>query len=166
MFSQFLKDVADKKEPLVVGAISGMIIITLATTHMVPNLLGTPLQPPLMVNLMFGLAEGSLVGWGAHLLVGLVFFPLGYMLLAYRYLPGPALLKGVLYALLLGTLAGVAAPLTDNRMFMGSAEGALTLYLLHAAYCCLIALFVGSPGEARQMSPSGSAASFDVHRAG
>ncbi|MBF7731254.1 DUF6789 family protein [Pseudomonas sp. N040] len=163
MFSQFLKDLADKKEPLMVGAICGMIIITLATTHRVPNLLGTPLQPPLMVNLMLGLPETSLVGWAAHLLVGLVIFPLGYMLLAYRYLPGPALLKGVLYSLLLGTLAGVAAPLTDNRMFMGSAEGALTLYLLHAAYCCLIALIVGSPQEARQRDPARSAATSAAH---
>jgi hypothetical protein len=145
MYSQFLSDLADKKEPLAIGAICGMIIILIATAQLAPALLGHPLEPPLMVNHMLGLASDSLVGWGVHMLVGLVAFPLGYILLPYRHFPGPALIKGLLYAAVLGTLAGVAAPLTGNHMFMGSQSGALTLYLLHGAYCCLIAVIVGRP---------------------
>ena len=150
MFSQLYRDVADRKEPLIIGAIAGMMIIMIATAGLVPNLLGNPLEPPVMINHVLGLQKNSLVGWAGHLLVGLVLFPLGYMLLAYRHFPGPALLKGVLYALILGTVAGLAAPLTGNELFMGSHHGALSLYQLHGAYCILIALIVGRPSTAVQ----------------
>jgi len=150
MYSQFLSDVADKKEPLAIGAIAGMIIILIATAQLAPALLGHPFEPPLMINHVLGLPEDSLAGWVAHLLVGLVAFPLGYMLVPYRYFPGPALIKGILYAIVLGTIAGVAAPLTDNEIFMGSQSGAVTLYLLHGAYCCLIAVIVGRPERVAQ----------------
>lgn len=150
MLSQFYRDITDKKEPLAVGAIAGMIIVMIATSRIAPSLFGVPIEPPLMVNHFFGLPESSLIGWIAHLLVGLVIFPLGYMLIGYRHFPGPALVKGILYALLIGTVAGVSAPLTGNEMFMGSQRGAMDLYLLHGAYCCLIALIVGNPMAAEQ----------------
>lgn len=150
MYSQFLRDVADRKEPLAVGAIAGMIVILIATAQLAPALLGHPFEPPMMVNHVLGLPADSLVGWVAHLLVGLVAFPLGYMLVPYRYFSGSPLIKGALYALVLGTIAGMAAPLTGNQMFMGSQEGVLTLYLLHGAYCCLIAVMVGRPDRIAQ----------------
>lgn len=150
MISQFFRDIVDKKEPLVIGAISGMIIIMMATANLAPALLGNPLNPPMMVNHTLGLQDSSWVGWAAHLLVGLVIFPLAYMLLAYRNFPGPALVKGLLFALVVGIVAGVAAPLTGNQMFMGNADGAVSLFKLHAAYFCLIALMVGKPVNAEE----------------
>lgn len=150
MYSQFFRDIADRKEPLVIGAIAGMVVILIATAQLAPSLLGHPFEPPQMINHVLGLPADSLVGWVGHLLVGLVAFPLGYMLVPYRHFPGSPLVKGLLYALLLGTIAGVCAPLTGNEMFMGTQEGMVALYLLHGAYCCLIAVMVGKPDRLAQ----------------
>ena len=95
---------------------------------------------------MFGLSEGASLGTVLHFLLGLVFFPLGYMLLPFRYFPGPKLIRGLLYGMILATLAGtIIFPIAGVPMFLGSPKSAMALYMVHLLYTGLIAVIIGKP---------------------
>ena len=75
-----------------------------------------------------------------HVLSGSVIFPLGYMFIPSSYFPGPPVLKGMLWAMLLwGVAEGILAPLLGAGVFSAALGGlpaavrALLGYLVYGA---------------------------------
>ena len=146
MLHQFLEDLADKKGKIAIAALAGTALLIVFMTKMAPIVLGQPMEPAGLVNAILGLDAGSIVGSIAHISLGLVFFPLGYMLFPFRHFPGPQLARGLLYGAILAAIAGaVIFPLAGQPMFLGSPKGAMALFMVHLLYAGLIALIIGKP---------------------
>jgi len=146
MLHQFLEDLADKKGKIAIAALAGTALLIVFMTKMAPIVLGQPMDPAGLVNAILGLEAGSIVGTIGHFALGLVFFPLGYMLFPFRHFPGPQLARGLLYGAILAAIAGaVIFPLAGQPMFLGSPKGAMALFMVHLLYTGLIALIIGKP---------------------
>jgi len=146
MLNQFFEDLADKKGKLAIAAIAGTVLLIVFMTKMAPIVLGQPMNPADLVNAILGLEAGSIVGTIAHFALGLVLFPLGYMLFPFRHFPGSQLARGLLYGAILAAIAGaVIFPLAGQPMFFGSPKGAMALFMVHLLYTGLIALIIGKP---------------------
>lgn len=146
MFSQFFADIADKKAKLAIAAVAGTALLLVFMTKVAPIVLGQPMDPAAIVNKMFGFPEGASLGTIMHFMLGLVIFPLGYMFLPFRHFPGPQLARGLLYGVLLATIAGaVMFPIAGVPMFLGSPKGAMALFVVHLLYTGLITVIIGKP---------------------
>jgi hypothetical protein len=146
MLNQLFTDIADKKGRLAIAAIAGTALLLVFMTKVAPIVLGQPMDPAAIVNKLFGLTEGASLGEMLHFLLALVFFPLGYMLLAFRFFPGPQFVRGLLYGLVLATIAGaVVFPLAGVPLFLGSPKSAMALYVVHLLYTGLMAVIIGQP---------------------
>jgi uncharacterized membrane protein YagU involved in acid resistance len=144
MFNQVFADVADKKGRFALAAIAGMALLLVFMSKVAPVVLGQPMDPAAIVNKMLGLADGASIGVIMHFMLGLVIFPLGYMLYPFRHFPGPQFTRGLLYGVILATLAGaVMFPLAGVPMFLGSLKGAIALYMVHMLYTALVAAIIG-----------------------
>jgi len=98
------------------------------------GLLGTLLQTitvygiaPMMTGQAMGMAamleSPCTLSMLTHILSGSVIFPLGYMFLSH-YFPGPPVLKGMLWAMLLwGTAEGILAPMLGAGVFSAALGG-------------------------------------------
>ena len=53
-------------------------------TKVAPMVLGQPMDPAAILNSMLGFPTGSPVGTIMHFMLGLVIFPIGYMLIPFR----------------------------------------------------------------------------------
>jgi len=146
MLNQFFEDLADKKGKIAIAAVAGTALLLMFMTKVAPMVLGQPMDPAGLVNAILGLEAGSIVGTIAHFALGLVFFPMGYMLFPFRYFPGPQLARGLLYGAILAAIAGaVIFPLAGQPMFVGSPKGAMALFMVHLLYTGLITLIIGKP---------------------
>ena len=86
-----------------------------------PVIIGGPLEPAGLVLSLFRL-DYSLywLGEAIHLVTGFVFYPLGYVLLFRRVLPGDVYVRGAIYGVLLWVFAlGICAPLAGLPIFLG-----------------------------------------------
>ena len=112
-----------------------------------PNMLGIPpMSPANLVTTILGLPPGHIVGAVAHFGLGLIGFPIGYMLIAYRYFPGPHLLKGALWGVLLWLVAmTVIVPLAGMPFFFGFGMQMVAALVTHVVYGVILAAIVGKP---------------------
>ena len=146
MLNHFFTDLADKKGKIAISAIAGTALLVVFMTKMAPIVLGQPMDPAGLVNAILGLPDGSIVGRIGHFALGLIFFPLGYMLFPFRHFPGPQLARGLLYGAILAAIAGaVIFPLAGQPVFLGSPKGAVALFMVHLLYTGLITLIIGKP---------------------
>ena len=86
-----------------------------------PVIIGGPLEPAGLILSLFRL-DPSLywLGEAIHLVTGFVFYPLGYVLVFRRVLPGNVYVKGAIYGVLLWVFAlGICAPLAGLPIFLG-----------------------------------------------
>ena len=146
MLNQFFADLADKQAKIAISAIAGTVLLVVFMTKMAPIVLGQPMDPAGLVNAILGLPEGNVVGTVGHFALGLIFFPLGYMLFPFRHFPGPQIVRGLLYGAILAVIAGaVIFPLAGQPMFVGSPKGAMALFMVHLLYTGLMAVIIGKP---------------------
>ena len=146
MSNQFFEDLADKKGKIAIHELAGTALLIVFMTKMAPIVLGQPMDPAGLVNAILGLEAGSIVGTIGHFALGLIFFPLGYMLFPFRHFPGPQLARGLLYGAILAAIAGaVIFPLAGQPVFLGSPKGAVALFMVHLLYTGLITLIIGKP---------------------
>ena len=148
MLNQFFADIADKKAKIAIAAIVGMALLMVFMTKVAPMVLGQPMDPAGIVNSMLGLPSGSIVGTIMHFMLGLVIFPIGYLLVPFRHFPGPQLVRGLLYGAILAAIAGaVIFPIAGQPMFLGSPKGAMALFMVHLLYTGLMAIIIGKPSN-------------------
>ena len=116
------------------GGLLGTVVQTLLVYGVIPLLMGQAfdmaamLGPPCALSLL------------AHVLSGSVLFPLGYIAVPPHDLPGPPILKGMLWAVLLwGGMESILAPLLGAGVFSAALGGlpaalrALLGYLVYGA---------------------------------
>ena len=132
--------------------LAGAAIVATAALEMMmqvgaPNMLGIPpMSPANLVTNILGLSPGHVVGTVAHFGLGVVGFPVGYMVIAYRYFPGPHLLKGALWGVSLWLVAmAVTVPLAGLPFFFGFGAQMVAALIAHVVYGVILAAIVGKP---------------------
>src|SRR5215831_6157176 len=103
----------------IAGGLAGTVAMTLMMRFVAPMMLGHPMDiAAMLANMMGGIWA---VGMAAHLMNGVVVFPLVYALLAFRFLPGPPVLRGALWGAVLWLVAEVMVMPMAGAGFFSSA---------------------------------------------
>ena len=135
------------------------LVATAAMTFMAyfvaPVMLGHPMD---IAQMLSGLAGGSwAIGMLMHLMNGIVVFPLIYLIVLYRFLPGAPWLKGILWAVVLWlSLEIVIQPMTGAGVFSvneGGAKAVMAALVAHLIYGVLLGTITGQSGQAVAAGP-------------
>jgi uncharacterized membrane protein YagU involved in acid resistance len=131
------------------GGLAGTIAMTAMMRFVAPVMLGHPMDIASMLGNMMG---GSwTLGMAAHIVNGVVVFPLAYALVAFRFLPGSPLLRGALWGVALWLAAEtMVMPMVGAGFFsseIGGAKAAFAALMGHLVYGALLG-FIAGPAEA------------------
>jgi uncharacterized membrane protein YagU involved in acid resistance len=125
---------------------------------LVGGLLGTPAMTALMyvlapvfgvntdiVTMLGEILGGWRMGMLVHILNGVIIFPLAFVFLLYRFLPGSPIRKGLTFGVLLWLTSELfVMPIMGAGFFsahIGGLRSAVPSLLGHVAYGCLLGLF-------------------------
>jgi uncharacterized membrane protein YagU involved in acid resistance len=138
------------------GGLAGTVVMTVMMRFIAPLLLGHPMDIASLLGNMMG---GSwILGMAAHIVNGVIIFPLAYALVAFRFLPGSPLLRGVLWGVILWLAAEtMVMPMAGAGFFssdIGGAKAAFAALMGHLFYGALLG-FIGGPAVAD--TPRGAA---------
>ena len=127
----------------VIGGLIGTAVMTMVGLFGAPMMGIPPMNP---ADMLAGAMGGSLIlGWGGHLMIGVV-LALGYALVA-SALPGPGIARGAIYAVgpfLMAQL--LVMPMMGMPLFSGSAAMAMGSLVGHIVYGVVLG---GIYGEVR-----------------
>ena len=130
----------------ILGGLAGTVMMTMMMRFVAPLMLGHPMD---IAGMLAGMMGGAwAVGMAAHLLNGIVIFPLGYSFVIFRYLPGPPVLRGVLWGAVLWFAAEtMVMPLAGAGFFsseIGGAKAAAAALMGHLVYGALLGYIAGA----------------------
>lgn len=148
--SETAADVRCKWLRLMIAAVIAMFVLEMMMRVGAPNMLGIPpMNPADLVTSVVALPQGHPLGAMAHLALGLIGFPLGYMIFAYRDFPGPYLSRGALWGVVLWLVAMVLIlPLAGQPIFFGFGKPMFAALIAHVVYGVILAVIIGKPAEA------------------
>lgn len=140
----------------ILGGFVGTVIMTLMMYFVAPMMLGQPMD---IAGMLGGMLGGSwMMGMVMHFLNGSVIFPLIYVYLLYRVLPGAPWLKGTIWGIVLWLLSQViVTPMMGGGFFSANAGGVMAVMaslIGHAIYGALL----GSIGGAAEGAPASATA--------
>jgi hypothetical protein len=131
------------------GGLAGTVMMTMMMRFVAPLMLGHPMDIAGMLGNMMGGSWAT--GMAAHLLNGIVIFPLVYAFLGFRFLPGPPVVRGVIFAAILWLLAEITVmPMAGAGFFssgIGGAKAVMAALMGHLVYGALL----GSIGAAAEL---------------
>jgi hypothetical protein len=137
------------KEKLVralAGGFVGTLIFTLMGKFLAPHVIGQPMDVAALMAPMLG--GSHTVGVIAHFVVGTVIFPIAYLVLGIRRLPGPAWLRGALFMLPMYLVAMVVMmPILGQGFFFGSPPKAMVALMGHVALGLAMGAIIGKPDK-------------------
>ena len=147
MIATVLSDLKEKWLRLAIGALIATIVLELMMKIGAPNVLGIePMSPAGLITKILGLPQGHSIGTIIHFGLALIAFPIGYILIAYRNFPGPHLIRGALWGVLLWLGAMVViVPLAGMPIFFGFGKPMIAALVAHVVYGGLLAAIVGVP---------------------
>lgn len=129
----------------ILGGVVATILMTLVIYFLAPIMLGHPMDVAVM--LARGLGVPWFVGMLAHLVNGIVIFPLVYALVVSRVLPGPAWVRGTIWGLVLWfVLEALVMPMMGVGFFSANAGGGpavVAALLAHVVYGALLGRITG-----------------------
>lgn len=129
----------------VLGGVAGTIVMTGTLRFIAPMMLDRPMDIAAMIANMMG-ASWTL-GLVAHLINGIVIFPLAYALVAYRVLPGPPIVRGILWGVFLWLAAeSIVMPMAGAGFFssqIGGVKAASAALAGHVMYGALLGVISG-----------------------
>jgi hypothetical protein len=136
---------------LFLGGLAGTVVMTVMMYFVAPMMLGRPMDIAAMLGSVLG---GSwALGMAAHLLNGVVVFPLVFAFLAAGFLPGTATLKGIGWGLVLWLAAQlVVMPMMGAGLFSANAGGMMAVaasLMGHVVYGGLLGWIGAPPARAR-----------------
>jgi len=142
-----LADLRNKGLRLAIAAVVATAVLELMMRVGAPNMLGIPpMNPANLITNIVGLPQGHVIGAIVHYGLGLIFFPIGYMFIAYRSFPGPYLLRGALWGALLWLGAMVVVlPLAGMPIFFGFGMPMVAALIAHIVYGLILAAIIGKP---------------------
>ena len=129
----------------ILGGLAGTVMMTMMMRFVAPLMLGHPMDIAGMLANMMGGAWA--MGMAAHLVNGIVIFPLVYAFVLFRYLPDPPLLKGVLWGAVLWLAAeAMIMPMAGAGFFSSETGGAKAVFAAlmgHVVYGALLGYIAG-----------------------
>jgi len=128
----------------VFGGIAGTIVMTLMMMFVAPMMTGMPMD---IAEMLGGMLGGYTMGMIAHIMMGVVIFPLGYALLAYGFLPGSPLVRGLIFGVVLWVAAVVMVmPMAGAGFMMANIGGMMAVMaslMGHLVYGGLLGAIAG-----------------------
>lgn len=131
----------------VIGGLVGTILFTLLGQFMAPKIIGQPMDVAKLLEPMLG---GSYqLGVAVHFLIGVVVFPLAYLVIGFERLPGPGWLRGALFLILLYLIAMVVVmPVLGYGFFFDSPPKAMAALMSHLVFGLAMGAIIGRPSKA------------------
>lgn len=129
----------------ILGGFVGTLMMSLMMKFAAPMLTGQSMDIAVMLgNMMGGIYA---LGMTAHIMLGVLVFPLIYSAILRRILPGPPVVKGFLFGSLLWLVAEtLIMPMAGAGFFMseiGGAKAVMAALMGHLVYGGLVGIFVG-----------------------
>jgi hypothetical protein len=126
------------------GGFLGTVIFTLMGLFVAPNIIGQPMDVAALMAPMLGGSHTA--GVMAHFLIGTIVFPIAYLILGIRTLPGPAWLRGALFLIPVYLVAmTVMMPILGQGLFFGSPPKAMVALMGHVAFGLVMGAIIGKP---------------------
>ncbi|WP_271272651.1 DUF6789 family protein [Aliamphritea hakodatensis] len=124
------------------GGFAGTLAFTLMGKFIAPLMIGRAMDVAAILAPLF---NGShLDGMIAHFALGTLAFPLAYLILAARRLPGPAPIRGVIFLLFVYLFAmTVVMPLIGQGLFLDSMPRAMVALMGHMVFGLILGTAVG-----------------------
>jgi len=127
------------------GGLAGTLMMSLMMKFVAPMMIGQPMDIAAMLGNMMGGVYA--LGMTAHIMLGVLFFPLIYAGLLRPILPGAPIVKGLLFGILLWLIAEtLIMPMAGAGFFMseiGGAKAVMAAFMGHLVYGGLLGVFVG-----------------------
>lgn len=128
------------------GGFVGTVVFTLMGKFMAPQIIGQPMDVAALIAPMLG--DSHTTGVIAHFVIGVVVFPLLYLLLGVQRLSGPGWLRGALFLIPLYLIAMmVMMPLLGYGLFFDSPPKAMVALMGHVAFGLCMGAIIGRPGK-------------------
>ncbi|MES0385689.1 MAG: DUF6789 family protein [Hyphomicrobium sp.] len=129
-----------------IGGFVGTILFTVMGKFVAPMVIGQPMD---VAALMAPALGGSHVaGLVAHFASGTVVFPIAYLVLGIRYLPGPGWLRGAVFMIAVYLLAMlVVMPMLGQGFFFGDVHKAMVALVSHIVFGLAMGAIIGKPAN-------------------
>ena len=132
----------------IIGGAAGTVVMTLMMMYVAPMLTGMPMDIAAMLGGMLG---GYTMGMIAHIMMGVIIFPIAYVI-AYDYLPGSPLIKGLSFGIVLWIAAVVMVmPMAGAGFMMSNIGGMMAVMAAlmgHLVYGGLLGALAGGESKA------------------
>jgi hypothetical protein len=130
----------------IIGGFVGTILFTVMGKFVAPMVIGQPMD---VAALMAPALGGSHVaGLVAHFASGTVVFPIAYLVLGIRYLPGPGWLRGAVFMIAVYLLAMlVVMPMLGHGFFFGDVHKAMVALVSHIVFGLAMGAIIGKPAN-------------------
>ncbi len=127
------------------GGMVGTLMMSLMMQFAAPMLVGQPMDIAAMLGNMMG--HNYALGMAAHIMLGVLVFPLLYALLVGRLLPGAPVIKGMIWGAILWLIAEpLVMPMAGAGFFMaeiGGMKAVMAALMGHLLYGGLLGVIAG-----------------------
>jgi len=128
------------------GGFFGTVLFTLMGMFVAPKVIGQPMDVAALIAPLLGGSHTA--GVIAHFVTGTIVFPIAYLVLGIRWLPGPGWLRGALFLIPLYLVAMVVVmPILGQGLFFGSAPKAMVALMGHIVFGLSMGAIIGKPDE-------------------
>ena len=133
----------------ILGGLVGTVLMTLIMYFVAPMIMGQRMDVAAMLGSKMG--NNWMLGMMAHLLNGIVVFPLIYVFLLYRFMPGAPWLKGALWGVILWLLVQIVViPMMGGGFFSSQSGGMMAVMgslISHLVYGATLGGIAGGPAR-------------------
>ena len=138
--------VKEKLTRALAGGFVGTVVFTLMGLFVAPNVIGQPMDVAALMAPMLGGSHTA--GVIAHFVTGTVVFPIAYLVLGIRYLPGPGWLRGAVFLIAVYLLAMlVVMPMLGHGFFFGDVHKAMVALVSHIVFGLAMGAIIGKPAN-------------------
>jgi len=138
--------VKEKLTRALAGGFVSTVVFTLMGLFVAPNVIGQPMDVAALMAPMLGGSHTA--GVIAHFVTGTVVFPIAYLVLGIRYLPGPGWLRGAVFMIPVYLLAMlVVMPMLGQGFFFGDVHKAMVALMGHIAFGLVMGAIIGKPAN-------------------
>jgi len=134
----------------VIGGLAGTIVMTLMMMYVAPMMTGMPMDIAAMLGAMVG---GYTMGMIAHIMMGVIVFPLAYTFVAYNFLPGSPVVRGLGFGVALWLAAIIVVmPMAGAGFLMANIGGMMAVMaslMGHLVYGALLGAIAGGSTQAQ-----------------
>ena len=127
-----------------VGGFLGTLAFTLMGKFLAPHLIGQSMNVAAIIAHMLGTSES--IGLIMHFMEGTIVFPIAYLLIGYRRLPGSGWLRGLVFLMPIYLIAmTVVMPIAGKGLFFHSMPMSMVALMGHMVYGIILGAIVGTP---------------------